>query len=272
MSDKPLILITNDDGIASPGLAAAVAAVRDLGEVLVVAPKDQQTGASRNFLRRPGRHYEHVLHIDGVPVPAIAVEASPAQVVRAALLLVASRPPDLLIAGINYGENVGVGITISGTIGACIEGATFGVPALAVSLETEIQHHLSHDDDVDFTVASHVTRRVARLMLQRPLPGGVDILKVDVPQGATVETPWRITRVSRQRYFESIVVEDPERGGRRFAGYTRRIDPETLEPDSDVYALAVDRVVSISPLTIDLTAHVSPARVADYLQPLLTAH
>lgn len=270
MTDSPLILVTNDDGIASPGLAAAVAAVQDLGEVLVVAPRDQQTGASRNFLRRPGRRYDEVLHINGIPVPAIALEASPAQVVRAALLLLAPRPLDLMIAGINYGENVGAGITISGTIGAYIEGATFDVPALAVSLETEIQHHLTHDDDVDFTAASHVTRGVAQLMLERPLPAGVDILKVDVPRTATVETPWRITRVSRQRYFQSTVAEDPKRGIRRFTGYRREIDFNTLEPDSDVHALVVDRVVSVSPLTIDLTAHISRARMTEYLQSLIS--
>ncbi len=265
-NDRALILITNDDGIDSPGLAAAVAAVRDLGEVLVVAPKDQQTGASRNFLRRPGAHYRHVLHIDGQEVPAVAIEASPAQVVRAALLLIATRPPDLLIAGINYGENVGAGVTISGTIGASIEGATFGIPALAVSLETEIQNHLTHNHAVDFTAAAAITRRIAQAMLERPLPTGVDILKVDIPQDATPQTPWRITRLSRQRYFESIVVEDPERGERRFAGYRRAVDLSTLEPDSDVYALVVDRVVSITPLTFDLTAHVPREEVVAYLQ------
>ena len=263
---QPLILVTNDDGIDSPGLAAAVAAVQTLGQVLVVAPRDQQTGASRNFLRRPGAHHRRVLHIDGREVPAIAIEASPAQVVRAALLLIVPRTPDLLIAGINYGENVGAGVTISGTIGACIEGATFGIPALAVSLETEIQNHLTHNHDVDFTAAAAITRRIAQVMLERPLPPGVDILKVDIPKDATPETPWRITRVSRQRYFESIVVEDPERGKRRFAGYRREVNLHTLEPDSDVHALVVDHVVSITPLTFDLTAHVSRDRMVEYLQ------
>jgi len=265
-NDRPLILVTNDDGIDSPGLAAAVAAVYDLGEVLVVAPKEQQTGASRNFLRRPGARHNHVLHIEGREIPAVAIEASPAQVVRAALLLIAPQPPNLLIAGINYGENVGAGVTISGTVGACIEGATFGIPALAISLETEIQNHLVHNHAVDFTAAAEITRRIAQVMLKRPLPPGVDILKVDIPQNATPETPWRITRVSRQRYFESIVVEDPEQGERRFTGYRRKVDLNTLEPDSDVYALVVDHVVSITPLTFDLTARVSLGWVEEYLQ------
>lgn len=107
MSPTPLILITNDDGIASPGLAAAVIAVYDLADVLVVAPKHQQTGASRNFLHHPGSRHDETLTVNDTEVPAVAFEASPAQVTRAGIMLLAPRPPDLVIAGINYGENVG---------------------------------------------------------------------------------------------------------------------------------------------------------------------
>ena len=265
MTHRPLILITNDDGIDSPGLTAAVAAVYDLGEVLVVAPKDQQTGASRNFLRRTGTRYEETLLVNGVEVPALAFEASPAQVTRAGILLFASRKPDLVVAGINYGENVGDGITISGTVGAAIEAASFGVPALAVSLETDIAYHLTNEDAVDFSSAAVITRRLVEHVLAKPWPAGIDILKVDIPQNATPDTPWRVTRVSRQRYFESRVEDDPEEGRPNFTGYERQVDFDTLEPDSDIHALLVDLVVSISPLTIDLTAHRQRAELAGWL-------
>lgn len=265
MTDRPLILITNDDGIDSPGLTAAVAAVYDLGDVLVVAPKDQQTSASRNFLRRTGTRYEETLLVNGTEVPALAFEASPAQVTRAGIMLFASRKPDLVVAGINYGENVGDGITISGTVGAAIEAASFGVPALAVSLETDIAYHLTNEDAVDFSSASVITRRLVEHILANPWPAGIDILKVDIPQDATPDTPWRVTRVSRQRYFESRVVDDPEEGRPNFTGYERQVDFDTLEPDSDIHALLVDRVVSISPLTIDLTAHRQRAELAGWL-------
>ena len=259
---SPLILVTNDDGIASPGLRAAIWAVRDLGQILVVAPKGQQSGASRNFLPNLGTTCQENIEVDGVQVPAFSVEAAPAPTVRRAILTLAPRAPDLVVVGINYGENVGVGITISGTIGAAIEAASFGIPTLAVSLETEKKHHFSHSEEVDFTVATHFTRRFAQRLLSVPLPPGVDILKVDVPMDATSQTPCRLTRVSRQRYFQSIVGPD-EKGDRRLVGYDIQIDFDALEPDSDIYALSVERVVSVSPLTIDLTAKVDLERLAD---------
>lgn len=266
MTNRPLILVTNDDGIASPGLVAAVAAVYDLADVLVVAPKDQQTGASRNFLRHPGTRHDETLIVNGTEVPATAFEASPAQVIRAGIMLLAPREPDLVIAGINYGENVGMGLTISGTVGASIEAASFGVPALAVSLETDIEHHLSHDDAVDFTTATVVIQRLVQRVLAKSLPAGIDVLNVNVPQNATPETAWRVTRVSRQPYFQSTVAPNPDKGRPGFIGYERRVDFDALEPDSDIHALLVDEVVSISPLSIDLTAHRQRAELADWLE------
>lgn len=205
------------------------------------------------------------LLINGTEVPAITFEASPAQVTRAGIMLLAPRKPNLVVAGINYGENVGVRITISGTVGASIEAASFGVPALAVSLETYIEHHLSHNEAVKFDVAALVTRRLVQRLLDQPLPAGIDILNVNVPQDATPDTPWRVTCVSRQRYFQSKVAHNAEKDRPEFIGYEREVDLEALEPDSDVHALLVDEVVSISPLTIDLTAHRRRPELAEWL-------
>ncbi len=254
----PLIFVTNDDGIASPGLRAAIEAVHDLGSLVVVAPRTQQTAASRSFPPRKGTVHEQAIRLkDGQTVQAWAVEGTPAQAVRWGLLVQVPRLPDLLISGINYGENVGVNITVSGTIGAAIEGATFGVPGLAVSLEVDPKYHLSHSEEVDFSVAGDFLRRFARLMLRARLPHDVDILKLDVPAGATPTTPWRLTRLSRQRTIHSAV-RVKEDGRKYLDGYYRAFDTDALEPDSDVYALAVERVVSITPLSIDLTSRVAP--------------
>jgi 5'-nucleotidase len=261
----PLILITNDDGIASPGLRAAIRAVLDLGQILVVAPKEQQSAASRNFLPHSGTVRQENLEVDGLRVDAFSVEAAPAPTVRRGILTLAPRTPDLVVVGINYGENVGSGITISGTIGAAVEAASFSIPALAISRETGKEHHFSHSEEVDFTVAAHFARRFAQRLLSVPLPPGVDLLKLDVPLDATSQTPCRLTRVSRQPYFQSIVGAD-ERGNRRVVDYGILIDLDGLERDSDVYALRVDRVVSVSPLTIDLSARVEPDCLATLLE------
>ncbi|RME45807.1 MAG: 5'/3'-nucleotidase SurE, partial [Caldilineae bacterium] len=197
-SQRPLLLITNDDGIASPGLHAAAEAVAPLGDLLIVAPHHQQTGAGRSF--RPltdHRIYRHTLDIAGRPVTAYSIKGTPAQVVNAALLDLADRPVALTISGINFGENIGSGVTISGTVGAALESASHGVPALAVSLETPPEYHNAPSADVDFSAAAHFTRLFARKALSLcPFPADVDVIKVDVPATATPATPWRVTSVS----------------------------------------------------------------------------
>lgn len=252
-NDPPLILVTNDDGIESPGLHALANAAAALGDVLVVAPRHQQTASGRSFPRVTWEFSEIPMTLnDGTTITTYAIEGSPAQAVRGGVLLLAPRLPDLLLSGINYGENLGCGITISGTVGAAIEGAAQGVPSLAVSLETEMHHYLSYSDEVQFAVAARFAQRVGAWMLANPLPPHTDLLKLDVPRHATDDTPLRVTRLSRINYFHPEIEE--ENGRRRFAGLSRRVDSDNLERDSDVHAVMVDEVVSLTPLTVDLTA------------------
>jgi 5'-nucleotidase len=266
-AEAPFILVTNDDGIHSPGLHAVVKAVCDLGEVMVVAPRQQQTGAGRSYPPvRDKAVYREEIPVNCHTVTAYGVEASPAQAVMAAMLDLAPRPPRLLISGINFGENVGTSVTTSGTVGAAIEAASFGVPGLAVSVETPKEFHYQHSDSVDFTAAAAFTRRFAQIVLAGGLPAGVDILKIEVPSDATPETPWRMARVSRQRYYVPLPSGRRSLGEQKGIGYTRVINWDTLETDSDVRALAVERVVSVAPLTIDLTARVDLDELATDLQ------
>jgi len=254
---QPLILITNDDGVSSPGLLAAVQCVIDLGEIWVAAPRLQQSGLGRGFPSNSTMQvWESALDVQSTEVPCLALDGSPAQVVRHAVLRFLPRLPDLTISGINYGENVGGAVTISGTIGAAIEAASFDIPTLAASLETAREHHFSHSSEVDFETAAIVVRRFATHLLSEGMPDGVDILKIDVPSDARPDTPWRITRTSRQPYFVNPITVD-EQGRKDLLPYIREIDVDGLEPDSDVHALIVDRVISVTPLTTDLTAKVN---------------
>ncbi len=263
-----LILVTNDDGIDSPGIQAAVLAVCDLGDVWVVAPRTQQSGLGRSFPNNSTLHFERSsLRLGTLEVPSLAVDGSPAQAVRHAIQCFLPRTPDLAISGINYGENVGGSVTISGTVGAAMEAASFGVPSLAASLETAREYHYSHSTEVDFGVASSIVHRLARFVLGRGMPKGVDILKIDVPSTAQLVTPWNITRVSRQQYFVNPVTVD-DQGSKHLDGYQVDIDYDHLETDSDIYALAVERVISVTPLTVDLTAKVDLGA----LRALLASH
>ena len=260
LNDKPLIVLTNDDGVHSPGLAAAVTALEQLGEVLVVAPLVQQSGTGRSMPNyTSGAITAQGISVAGSHHAGYAVDGTPAQCVQRALLVLAQRPVALVVAGINYGENVGSGITISGTVGAALEAASMGVPALAISLETAVDQHHSHSAAVDFTVAAHFTRVMARLILDAPRTHDVDVLKVDVPIAATIASAWRITRVSRLRYYIPHAVQSYVLGEPLRLPYGH--DTADAEPDSDAHAIAVSGLVSVTPLSLDMTARVD---LSDY--------
>ncbi len=263
----PLIVITNDDGITSPGLWAAAQAALPLGELLVVAPERQWSGAGRSMPPGPeGRISRFPLEIDDQPVTAYQVDASPALVVAHALLELAPRRPALLISGINYGENMGADVTISGTVGAALQAANHGIPALATSLQTPKETHNNPSDNVDFDAAIHFTRLFARRLLATPFPFDVDLLKLDVPSDATPETPWRLTRLSRHTYF---VPTPPQRAGLidpAPVDYAPLAHPERTDPDSDIYALAVDRIVSVAPLSLNLASRADPGEIETLLR------
>ncbi len=266
MTEKKLVLLTNDDGIRSPGLWAAAEALEALGFVTVVAPREQSTGAGRSMpASSEGRLYEEAVSVNGKRWKVYAADGTPAQAVQHGLLEILPRFPDLLVAGINYGENVGSGVTISGTVGAALEGSSFGIPSLAVSLQTAPEHHRSHSTEVDFSTAAFFAQKFARRLLDLTRPADVDVLKVEIPEGATPQTPWRVTRLSRTRYY---LPQRPNRGNlgdKAHIGYQRTIEPDLLEPDSDVRAL-IEGVVSVTPLSLDMTSRVDLSELADRLR------
>ena len=204
---SPLILVTNDDGIESPGLRAVVAAVAALGKVLIVAPVVQQTSMSR---ARPvgammGMIETRHLAIHGQSYPAYAVHGLPAQAVLHAVLELAERKPDLCISGINYGENLGTSVTRSGTIGAAMEASSFGIPSLAIAIEVNLeQQHASSYAQINWETAGLVTHRMATHLLQQGLPAHTALLNINVPRTATADTPFRITTQSNQNYYEEL--------------------------------------------------------------------
>lgn len=248
-----LILLTNDDGYDSPGLLAAAAAVADLGELLIAAPMVQQSGMGRSWpIDSSGAIHRRQIGVNGRTHAAYAVDGSPVQAVAHALLRLATRRPDLVISGINYGQNLGPAVTSSGTVGAAMEGSLSGIPGLAVSLEMDKALYHSHSDQVDFGAAAHFTRLFARRLLAAPLPADVDLLKVDVPADASAVTPWKVTRQSRNRYFVSLptqqaVFEKPVK-------LDYFLDADSGEPGTDTHTLVRDRAVSVTPLSIDLTS------------------
>jgi 5'-nucleotidase len=180
------------------------------------------------------------------------------------MLEIMSEPPDLVVSGINYGENITTGITISGTVGAAIEAASFGIPSLAISLETQQQHHLSYSSEVDFSTAAHFTEFFSRLLLKKSLPEGMDLIKVDIPSNATPQTRWEWTRLSRQRYYRPVKPERSSWDVPGLVGYEMVFDFKNEPEDSDAFVLHRKRLVSVTPLTLDLTAHISIADLEQF--------
>lgn len=265
--EKPLILLTNDDGIRSPGLRAAVEAVLDLGEVVVVAPRDQQTGTGKAISGERGQApVRESLWVAGAEVPAYAILGTPAMAVLYGVLALVPRRPALVISGINYGTNLGTDVLSSGTLGAALQAAEMGVPALAVSLETEKALHYNNSAELDFHAAQHFLRFFAQRMLTMPLPHDVDVLKVDIPRAATPQTPWRVTRQSRQPYHVAFVRAFASANGAPILDYDAIQTFEGVEPDSDIWATGVERWVSVTPLSVDLTSRVDLAELEGLLR------
>ena len=254
---------TNDDGINSAGLRAAVEALLPLGELLVVAPNRQWSGAGRAMPKIVSGEITPVPYrtAQGVEVRAYSMDATPALCVVAAMLQLASRPPDLLVSGINFGENVSTEVTISGTIGAALEGATFGIPSLAVSMEMSIAHHLVGNQEEDYLAAKAFTLRFSRLLLSKSLPFDVDVLSINLPSDATPETPWLLTRLSRHRYFIPTPPKEPGD-----AGYRVMDHPERAEVGSDIWCLHAARKVSVTPLSLDMTSRVDFGMLEELLR------
>jgi 5'-nucleotidase len=253
--ELPLILVTNDDGIESKGLWAAAEALLPLGEILVVAPDRQWSGGGRSMPPDvTGRITPASRQVNGTQVTAFALDASPALAVVHGVTELASRRPSLVVSGINFGANLGIEVTISGTVGAALEAGAFEIPAIAVSLEMDLAYHLTGDASANYTAAKAFTQHFARHLLNHMLPHDVDALNINVPSDATPDTRWQLTHLSCRRHFVPTPPDRVNDKGR--PGYKLMDDPRQAEMDSDIQALLMGRVVTVTPLSLDLTSRV----------------
>jgi 5'-nucleotidase len=254
---RPQILLVNDDGIRSPGLWAAAEALSTLGFVTVIAPRIQFSGAGRSMANGADGSVEPTqLKIGSQDWTTYSVNGSPAQATQIGIHEIIKGLPDLIVSGINYGENPSHDITMSGTVGAAIEGAAHGVPALAVSLELENEEWFSYSTAVDFSTAAFFTHKFAQILLTQPTPADVDLLNLNVPAKATPATPWKMTRLSRNRYFNPFLRPAPSDQQNPIDSVIRFDPNDPNDQDSDVHAFKVEKLVSVTPLSLDMTSRV----------------
>lgn len=251
---KPLILVANDDGIDAPGLYAAVKGAAALGDVVVSAPAIQQSGMGRGLQRGPDVGTTQVTNrFERFPevIHAQAVIGSPAQAVLHAWMgHLKGDVPDLVITGVNLGYNVGSGLPTSGTVGAAHEAwSLFKSPALAVSSQT-LNHH-GDGSEIDWDACADIVTHWGRFILDHGLPEDTALLNVNIPIGATVDTPMKRTIVSYECDWQYV----PANGGRLSpASEIRLIDnpyEERFEPDSDIRVVR-DGFISVSPIRAQL--------------------
>jgi 5'-nucleotidase len=171
-----------------------------------------------------------------------------------AVLELAERPIALCISGINYGENIGGTIGVSGTIGAALEADAYGIPAIAGAITAHVSEWRTFGI-VDWAAARHFTRLLATQVLDEGMPAGVSVLNLNVPRSATTQTELRKTVQSRQPYYVRSRPSPPRRLDEPYQFAVEVVvDWDRLEPGTDIHAVVRDQVASVTPLTWRMTA------------------
>ena len=251
-------LISNDDGITASGILASKKAVEDLCETYVIAPERQQSGIGHALtLYEPLRVNEHRLR-DGSK--GYGISGTPTDAVTIALFEIMDVKPDIMISGINTGYNIGKAeLTTSGTLGAAIEAASFGIPTIAISQEVtrdDIKFE-NGENQVDFTFAGKMLNKIAKIVLKKGLPEGIDILNVNVPANPS-DDEFEIAHLSERMY---LPVMDKRLDPRGKAYYWIGGEEYTkYKPGSDGYALRNLGKTTITPIKIDQTSHIDLLR------------
>jgi 5'-nucleotidase len=243
------ILLANDDGYFAPGLAHLADALADLGEVVVVAPERDRSGASNSLtLDRP-------LTVRRAPNGFLTVNGTPTDCVHLAVTGVVEQLPDIILAGINHGANMGDDTIYSGTVAAATEGFLLGIPSIAMSLASKPGRN--------FATAARIARELVQRFSSQPVPHPV-LLNVNVP-----DVPWEaiggieVTRLGKRHKAEGVVKTQSPRGDTVYwigaAGAAQDAGPGT-----DFHAVA-SNLVSVTPLQMDLTHSHQITLIKDWL-------
>ena len=248
-----LILLTNDDGIYAPGLAALERELERLGEVHVVAPATEQSGVGHSITYLSPLIVKEVF--EGRRRRGWAVEGSPADCVKLGIFEFCPRRPDLVVSGINGGLNAGINVLYSGTVAAAIEGAFFGITSVAVSLEFD-EHA---DVDKAAALARQVIEQIVRNQSDRP-----QLYNLNIPTAAVVapERAVRVVPMGLVRYGEHYEKRiDPR--GRSYFWATNEPPPPPGEFETDLSALRKG-FITLTPLHFDLTQRSALAEMQDW--------
>ena len=242
---KPLILITNDDGITAPGIQALVEVMRGFGDIAVVAPDQPQSGMGHaitiNSTLRINRQKIYSVHEE------FNCSGTPVDCVKIAVNKILKRKPDLVVSGINHGSNMSINVIYSGTMSAAVEGAIEGIPSIGFSL-------CDHSIDADFSASKIIAKKITENVLKNGLPQGV-CLNVNIPPLKTEELKGiKVCRQARSNWIEELD-ERTDPSGKPYYWLTGKF-VNFEEGDTETDAWAIDNgFVSVVPVHFDMTAH-----------------
>lgn len=244
MEKRPLILITNDDGYQAKGIKNLTEAMKEIGDVVVVAPNGPRSGMSGAITSlEPIRHHL-ISKEEGVTI--YACSGTPVDCVKLGVSEILDRKPDLLVSGINHGSNASICVLYSGTMGAAMEGAILGIPSIGFSL-------LDHDADADFSHTHKITKAISEEVLKTSLPENV-CLNVNIPDARTGSKGIKVCAQAAGRFVKEFKksTDGSEREIFWLTGYFENSNPS--DNTTDEWALA-NGFTSVVPITIDMTSH-----------------
>ncbi len=241
---RPLILVTNDDGITAGGIRSLIEVAQEFGDVWVVAPDSPQSGMGHAITVHDILRLQQVKDVEGVK--EFSCTGTPVDCVKLAIYRVLKRRPDLLLSGINHGANYSINVIYSGTMSAAVEGAVEGIPSIGFSL-------LDHSPDADFTASKEVARKIIRQALDKGIPDNT-CLNVNIPRIPLEEI--KGIRLCRQAkaYWEDDFQPRKDPSGKIYYWITGEFVNHDTGNDTDVWALD-NNYVSVVPVQYDLTAH-----------------
>lgn len=241
MKNKPLILITNDDGITAPGINALIEVMETLGDVIVVAPNRPQSGMGHAIT------LDATLHVERLSENHFSCSGTPADCVKLGIRELAKRRPDLCVSGINHGSNASINVIYSGTMSAALEAGIEGIPAIGFSL-------LNYNWDANFDAAKLFVKKITQSILTHGLPKGT-VLNVNVPNvKQNLIKGIKVCRQAKGNWEETFDKRENPLGKPYYWLSGKFVNLDENKTDTDLWALA-NNYIAVVPTLFDLTAH-----------------
>ncbi|MBL6677377.1 MAG: 5'/3'-nucleotidase SurE [Bacteroidetes bacterium] len=243
--ERPLILVTNDDGINAPGIRTLIAIMKDIGDIVVVAPDSPQSGMGHAITINSTLHSSRITPKDS-EIIEYSCSGTPADCVKLAINELMPRKPDLCVSGINHGSNSSINVIYSGTMSAAIEAGIEGIPAIGFSL-------LDYSWNADFKQSKNFISKITLNALNNGIPKGV-VLNVNIP--SVKKSDIKGVKICRQAMAYWVEEFDKRKNplGQEYYWLTGKFVNKDKGEDTDEWALS-NNYISIVPVEFDLTAH-----------------